>query len=741
MRRTRLIPALLVLLFSACNERLIDEQNMKGEMGEVQISLEAEERVEIVSARSGSDLTLPEKDEFWIEIFNSDDTRIFRKQYSEVAGRKFGFNEGNYTLLAYHGDSLGVGFNKPYFMAKVPFEVEGAQLRPIEATAILSNVKVAVNYGDEIKSGYSGFYTEVRHAEYKKKVLTFSENEQRSGYIPGGGLTVTVYAVVDGELKCFTLKGTDGNPLVVDCEPNDFITFHVNTAANKGGMVVNVLIDNGVELVTKEFEVPAEAVDETMPSIVLSSFDENDEYYIVEGVQDAPDDLGFTYKAYSGIKECTLTIDSDYLASLGVPSVVDLKNLTSSMAQTLENAGFFIAEHANVGVVGIEDIIYSASKTVQYSGGGVPTPFATMTLVLKDTQGHTVAKTVNVAVKPNASAAISLPDHDVWATKVVNPTVTVSKGNVSLMDVQYSMDGKSWTDFMKVTSTNFQMGTINDLTPDTKYYLRVLYDDWYQISDVFSFTTEDDAQVGNAGFENWNTLSWAFNHNGSTGGQSSPMNYYKPWASSEYDIWWDSNTTNSLRSSLTMGYTFFKTFPLVHYSTDAHSGTKSAQLTVANVGNSNSTWATTGSWYVGELFIGKGNDGSDGGWSKTTDGHSFASRPQSLTFWYEYAPYSSSDFFTVEVAVKAQDGTVLATASANGTSVSQWKEMTLPLTYNVTDRKAASIHIAFKASGSSSHDCSNGGGYLEIAGSKNEGNKYRIKLSATLRIDDVQLNY
>ena len=180
------------------------------------------------------------------------------------------------------------------------------------------------------------------------------------------------------------------------------------------------------------------------------------------------------------------------------------------------------------------------------------------------------------------------------------------------------------------------------------------------------------------------------------------MNYYKPWSSAESDIWWDSNTTNSLRPSLTIGYTFFKTFPLVHYSTDAHSGSRSAQLTVVNVGNSNSLIATNGTWYVGELFIGKGNDGSNGDWKKTTEGHAFTSRPQSVTFWYEYDPYSSSDSFIAEAIVKAEDGTVIATGSVSGTSVSQWTEKTLPLTYGVTNKKAATIYISFKASGSSS---------------------------------------
>ena len=66
MRRIRLIPALLVFLFSACNENLIDTQ-LSDEKGEVVFDLSADERVEIVSTRSEAESNLPSLDDFRIE--------------------------------------------------------------------------------------------------------------------------------------------------------------------------------------------------------------------------------------------------------------------------------------------------------------------------------------------------------------------------------------------------------------------------------------------------------------------------------------------------------------------------------------------------------------------------------------------------------------------------------------------------------------------------------------------------
>lgn len=338
------------------------------------------------------------------------------------------------------------------------------------------------------------------------------------------------------------------------------------------------------------------------------------------------------------------------------------------------------------------------------------------------------------------SFTLSANDYDVWATKAtVKASSRIVSKVMSNVKAVY-VNGTQTSSFTKDDAQN--TFTVMGLTPGVQNTIKVVVDDnGYDCEASIALTTETAAQVGNAGFEEWGDYDWSFNHNGSLGGQSSPMKYYKPWNSSESDIWWDSNVTNSLRPSLTIGYTYFKCFPLVQYSTDCHGGSRSAQITVANVGNTNSIVMTTGTWYVGELFIGKGNDGSNGDWSRSSEGHSFPSRPTSLSFWYEYAPYGT-DACSVDIQIKAADGTVIGSASASGdTEVSEWAEAVLPINYTVTNKKAATICISFKASTSSSHKCDNGGSYLEIAGSRNTGDKYRIKLSSVLRVDDIVLNY
>lgn len=736
MRRLRFLPALLMIL-SACSESII-EQNPSGsdQMGSVSISLSTDMRDEAVVSKAGAEE--PVLNDFRVAIYKVETRmRLYNDSYANTVGKEIKLNEGDYRLVAQHGDSLGCGFNKPYYMADPTFTVKERNTQ-VKAVAKLSNVRLAVEYDATIADAYPDYYTIVRHKKYSDKKVKFVKGETRYGYIPGGDLILEIWALDNGVWKTYQTSPATYSP-------NDFVTFTITTDDSEGNLVIDIKVDNTVEDKNETIEIPSTTVPQEAPSITLAGFDGTGNVHeFVEGVEDGANAMA-NFVARASIAKAVLDINSEYLTEKGVPSEVDFANLSSSDKALLKSVGFSwdenMATSRKLSYIDFSGVISKMLASVR--SAAQDETVAEFILKVEDAVGKKAMsnfKIVSGAVKP----VVSVEDYNIWASKVVSPAVTLNKGNVNLVKLQSSVDGNTWND---INDTPVQdqytltYGTI-PAEPGTTYYVRAVYNDNEAcVSPVLTIRTESPEQVENSGFEEWNTRDWNFNHNGSLGGQSSPMKYYKPWASSESDTWWDSNTTNSLRSSLSIGYTYFKTFPLVHYSTDAHSGTKSAQLTVANVGNSNSMIATTGSWYVGELFIGKGNDGSDGGWSKTTDGHTFPSRPESMTFWYEYAPYTSSHTFSVEIAVLSADNTVIGSGSATPGKQSSWTSVTVPVTYSVTDKKAASIRISFKASAASDFSCSVGGEYIEIAGSKNEGDKYRIKLNATLRIDDIKLNY
>ena len=100
---------------------------------------------------------------------------------------------------------------------------------------------------------------------------------------------------------------------------------------------------------------------------------------------------------------------------------------------------------------------------------------------------------------------------------------------------------------------------------------------------------------------------------------------------------------------------------------------------------------------VGSLFIGSYNSG-------IVQGHSFNSRPTSMSFWYKYKPYNS-DAFKVVVSLKNGDKEI-ATGTYEPTAYSEedseYAYATVDFNYLEPYEKATTICVQFLASNKTS---------------------------------------
>lgn len=736
MRRSGFLIPCFAILLTACNESVMTEGPVDAsEAGRVTFSLSADLRNDVVDVKSpAEDISV---DDFWVEIFNSKKIRVFCEKYADAKDTTLYVNSGDYMLLATYGTENSVGFDKPFYKAEELFTVGPQETKPLAATATLANVKVAVNFDEDLdnKLSYEQYWAVVRN---NGKKLRFNPAETRAGYIPAGNLEFVLVVKINGEYKQYVHPAAE-------YAPNDFVTFNVSAPLMDGNLVIKVLIDNTVEIVeVDEIVVPIEnmlPIEE--PAIYSEGFDNDNSITFVDTKAPVKDELWISATAEGVLSSAVLSIDCP---DLGLPAEIDLVTADDAVASAYEAKGIwwkFNADRTSLSISLLDAYDDHISK-LGYRGydhdAGRPLPAAEIGLKIEAAGGaaRTAEESYAVYVEPNAArGSFSWNDYDVWATRIVNPVLTLGEGKYDMTKIQYSMDGQTWIDFQDVTSSEYSMGTVEGLDAGTAYYLRAIYDGWLEVAAPVSFTTEAAQQVGNAGFEEWTTDSWTYEQS-SLGRGESPMKWYHPWGN-EADQWWDTNATVSMRDDLTIGYTYFKSFPLVHYSNDARTGSRSAQLTVANIGNYNSLLSTNGTWYVGELFSGRGNDASS--WAKVAEGKPLSSRPAALTFWYEYDAYTDSDMFSAEIIIKTQDGTVLASGYGTFGEGSDWTQATVALLYNVTDKKADTVLVRINASTASDHSCNKTGTYLEIAGSKKESDPYRIKLGATLRIDDIELVY
>lgn len=716
MRRIKTLPIIvLAVLATSCADRLRDSGNLEPQgVGEILLLLNADDGTVTKADDAGGGISV---DAFSVEIFNSSSIRLYNRKFGQAKEEVIPLNSGEYRLLAKYGDSLGVGFDRPFFLADQPFQVRPQTRETVEAVARLANVKVAVEFGDNLKAAYPDFYAVVRHTSANvKSSLKFLRNETRRGYIPGGDLVVELYADPEGNGKWKYYAAP-----VQTCSPNDFVTFRIDTGANFGDLVINVLVDTSTDQIEKTIEIPGEAASAPAPSIEAVGFT-GDRFPVKSG--DVSEHLAyFSIMAPGTIASCSLEINSPYLASIGVPQTVDL--LSNNAADALAPAGIWFGgdlQAMAVDLSGLAPVLANTGIDL-----GLDLQLASLTLDVVDGNGRTDSFTVAYDLLPEG--VVSIEPGMIWARRIAGASaeLTSSAGDPSKLSLQYSADGFQWSEIpASVSGRVLSVQELAGLEPATEYTFRLLYDGLYTL-DSRTVTTETAAQVGNAGFEQWTVTPWH------------TTSLYEPFPDADSQ-WWDVNSKVSMPDNSYSSYACFKCMPTVTYSSNTvHSGSAAAQITTINVGSINSTWWTNGTWYVGELFIGD----ADSNGSKVRDGHSFSSRPSALTFWYHYTtPVSDAERFGVEVSVRDAGGAVIAGASfSEGQMTSGWTKMTLPLNYSVSNVKAASISISFRSSSNDNHSCNAGGNWIEIAGETGSGDSMRVKLSATLFVDDVELVY
>lgn len=691
MRRLRFIPALLVIL-TACSERIIEQETpASDEVGTLSIALSSDMQTENIGTKAEADE--PALEDFRVAIYKDEtQARLYNDSYANTVGREIKLNAGDYRLVAQHGDTLGCGFDKPYYLADKDFTVK-AGVNTVEAVAKLANVKMAVKYHDTVKDNYPDYYAIVRHKDYSGKKVKFTKNETRCGYMPGGEVELEVYAVVDDE---GTVKYFKTEPMTF--APNDFVTFTITTDNREGSLVINIMVDTTTEDKTETIEIPATTVPQDAPSITLAGFDgAGNAHEIIEGQSVDGHNGMASFLARGSLAHCYLAIDSDVLAAKGIPSEIDFASLDGTTAALLKANGFAwdeeMATSRTFSYIDFTGVIADMLSSVKAEAEDVS--LADFTLKVVDTVGKEAEETFSIT-SGGVKVTLDIKDYNVWAAKVVDPVVTISKGVPALVDFQVSADGVNWSDIEVTPATSgytLNYGTI-PTAPATTYLVRAIYNKNENCkSPVLTVRTEDALQLGNSGFEDYQLMQTKFTP---IAASSYTRNWYLPYAAGEQDPWWACNSMQSMpdRHYAYAGYNWIRNFPSSGYTKDRRSGQKAALLFTVYVGNHTiPSEVSGGTAYEGEIWIGTSD--SDG--NHATEGHVFTSRPSRLTFYYKYAPTGGDRFF-VDAWVKAADGTVLATAQETaGPAADSWTLYSLPFEYKVFDKKAASIYVRFSS--------------------------------------------
>lgn len=716
---------LLLFLMAGCTAEQLQNGGSPTE-GAVRFSLSQE------SPETKSELgDLPSLDDFEVEIYNANALRLYRDTYAQAKDTTLKLNAGDFRLVAQHGDTLGAGFNKPYFLAEKEFTVHGyvengGEPDHVEAVARLANVRMRVEQGNNLLTSYKDAYVVVRHSRYTKKQVKFVRNENRYGYIPGGDLYLEVYAqLFSNEWKYYKSDAAE-------YLPNDNVTFQVDAAGRDGELTVNVSVDRSVETITVKEIIGEAALPAGDPYFVFNG-DKSGVYSssyntgFVKTVNDAI--LTLSTGASTHISSMTLHTES---AFVNLPDV-DLVTVSGSNRQNLINAGldWMAGETSNLGYLDFSGLV---NQMIASGAAGA----ASFTFTLTDGVGQHTSGSFSLNVTPFA-ATVNIPSVNIWAWKMTGITATVAGVDQipddAVLGLQWSTDGNTWSNekaAVSVSGNTVQFGDISGLSPATAYRFRVvpIHQMDRASATAGTFTTESALQVGNNGFEQYTQMTIT------DGWLSKRYQYWWQLYSNASGAWWGVNATRTLEDSVPSTYPDYKTYPCVAVFNSGSFSGNSVMLATVYMGNSLASEVLHGSTnYPGEIFLGTANGAYGSSWAKTSEGHAFASRPAALRFMHRFNPNGAA--YYVLVQVMDSSGNMIGRGEKNDatTAVSAWTSVSVPITYTVTNKKAASLRISIRSSKEGGEEARKLSDVSTLSGT------HKIYCGNALYVDNVELVY
>lgn len=718
MSKTKFISLhLLLLVFALSSCSIKEETPYSPGTGGVRIDLTAQAPATRAEVPEGS----LDADDFKVEIINPAGV-VFKRwaTYAEYKAQEESAVQmnagGPYTLRATLGDSTASGWDAFFFMGEKEFTVIPQETVDVSAVCRMANVKVAVEYGENIVGEYISYETTVSSS---RGSLEFDmQHKDESGYMPPAPLTVDVELVDKNGKPWYFRNGSQ-----IQAAPGDFITIRLNTdpvPAYEVGLTITV--DRTTNDSTINVGIPSYMLPKDAPLLVpeTGGFDAEGKLSVVEGTEP---DAAVSLNAVSGIAGCTMTVNSAYLASLGWPATLDFLALSADEKNILERDGlvYAVEEGGTMGTIDLSAVARRFAYTEDVEDNS-----HSFTIKLTDALGKTAEATFVITPSAASKSIAEISEGNVWAARIENVVLSTEDGNPELLYPEVRAEGGQWTrpsctsTSVSGTSNTF---TITGLTPGTRYSVRARYNNGASET-VREVTTEEAQQVENAGFEDWYEWEYYVNKSGLLWGDDVYQTNYAPYLN-DGSKWWDCNNSETTPGDRTNTGASYKSFPMVSYVAGREGG-KSAQLMTIAISNT----ATSGTAPSPTVGLGKIFTGVYGG----TQGRSFSSRPEQLSFWYKYAP-CESDSFKAYIAVRNGDTVIGEGTLTSSASVSSWVQAVVDITYSRTDLKADTIYVEF-VSGSDTGKWQYGVDIV-YGGAKTAN----VHGGSALTIDDIELIY
>lgn len=632
--------------------------------------------------------------------------------------------EGVYDLTATYGDNPVIALDAPYYAGTVKEqEVVKGQMTSVSIPCAVANSLLSVIYNKEsLNKMYESYHVTV---SVGNESVDLDADSGKSAYFRAGS---SVKLVFHGRMA-----GT-GKEVTYDIpDQEQFTNIPVKTHVKVTLGLDESNITSGVGISIEKLETETVSISETIPVEYLPKPKLESDDFVNNELSFAETEKKsavIRLKLSSALQELKLKFNSADAKFAG---------LEQGREYLLSNAEDKSAVETALGITLPEIGATEAALD-----------FTSLIPQLMTDKGTTVASTVEVDVEANNRWA----SEDASANRVY--TLTCNKPELYLV----TNSGNFWSKEFSVDSCDIKTGDVetisqklqyqyrkkgdeqwincdrlvqfNDYPADKQYQIRAVYREGIETEPV-DVELETPQQLPNSGME-----EWYIEKKKKDGFLSSSKTYYTfhPYAEGNASSsWWDTNNDKAQGGTLALGIWYEGCFAsCVSYTEDAHGGTKAALMYLSGCGDSyaNTSGTYVGGAMVGSLFIGSYNSG-------ITQGHSFTSRPTSMSFWYKYKPYNS-DAFKVIVSLKNGDKEIATGVYEPATyseEDSEYRYATVDFNYLEPYEKATTICVQFLASNKtslSSDDFALGTTITyPIIGD------WTVHMGSVLKIDDISL--
>ena len=506
------------------------------------------------------------------------------------------FNSGSYKVVASAGDSVPASFTQKFFRGEQPFTISAGSNTTVVTTCKIQNAVVKVNFDSTVQHGLANYAIKVSNGG-GELVFNADNFEDSKGYF--------MLNADEGETELnYEITGTqaNGSPfsqkgVISDVKPTTLYTINISYSPNPqqyGGAFFNIKIEEE-EIVEKTIEITA------APAFSLGSG-----YDIAEDVTASPGGFRNQLSVYvaaatslTNVKVASALFRSKFGLTSDEFDVIYLaNNPSSSFNQELTNCGISYS-------VEYDESQDNAIVKVSFKEALLNTlPDGTYFITFVATDAKQKQRTYEMKIK--------ITDAKVETVEIVGDDVYTNRSTIygkvltdDATNIKFDYRKKGTTEWTTVNATVNGINAYAQLTglaPATtyEYFIKA---DGFTTAEVKSFTTDEERQLPNSSFENWQL--------------ETP---YLVYGAGE-EMFWDTGN----HGSKTMGVNV--TVPSTTYK---NSGQYSIDLKSQFV-----SFAGIGKFAAGNVFAGKyiRTDGTDG---VLGFGRPWTTRPTQLTGYIKY---------------------------------------------------------------------------------------------------------